>query len=141
MRNQSKVKLGCMVLLRLGLKGVKYFGKSRNFVCTLFYQMGIPIYVQISIIRIYSKVKLRQAFSLGLGLKVIKIAWNVVKVGVHACLSNGQPNLSSSFNSQNLVKSETPSCGFVRVWLKGVENNSKHLNLRPNFNSKKFVKS
>ena len=55
--------------------------------------MGIEIYDQISIIRNYSKVKLRHAFSLGLGLKVVKIAWNVVKVGVHACLSNGHPNL------------------------------------------------
>ena len=24
------------------------------------------------------------------------------------------------------VKSETPSCGFVRVWIKGVENNFEH---------------
>ena len=32
-------------------------------------------------------------FSLGLGLKVVKIAWNVAKVGVHACLFNEHPNL------------------------------------------------
>ena len=82
-----------MVLLRLGLKGVKYFGTSQNLVCTLVYQMGIQIYDQISIIKNCSKVKLGHAFSLGLGLKVVKIAWNVVKVGVHACLSNGNPNL------------------------------------------------
>ena len=80
-----------MVLLRLGLRGVKYFGTSQNFVCMLVYQMGIQIYDQISIIRNRSKVKLRHAFSLGLGLKVVKIAWNVVKVGVHACLSNWHP--------------------------------------------------
>ena len=30
-------------------------------------------------------MKLHHACSLGLGLKVVKIAWNVVKVGVHAC--------------------------------------------------------
>ena len=82
-----------MVLLMLGLRGVKYFRTSQNFVCTLVYEMGIEIYDQISIIRNYSKVKLHHAFSLGLGLKVFKIAWNVVKIGVHACLSNGHPNL------------------------------------------------
>ena len=77
----------------LGLKGVKYFGTSQNYACTLVYQMGIEIYDQISIIRNYSKVKLRHAFSLGLGLKVVKVSWNVAKVVVHACLSNGHPNL------------------------------------------------
>ena len=82
-----------MVLLRLGLKGVKYFGTSRNFACTLVYQMGIKIYDQISIMLNCSKVKLHHAFSLGLGLKVVKIDWNVAKLGVHACLSNGHPNL------------------------------------------------
>ena len=93
-----------MVLLRLGLKGVKYFGTYQmgtltggeifleRLACTLVYQMGIQIYDQISIIRICSKVKLRHALSLGLGLKVVKIAWDIVKVGVHACLSNGHPN-------------------------------------------------
>ena len=43
--------------------------------------MDIQIYDQISIIRNCSKVKLCHAFSLGLGLKVVKIAWNVAKVG------------------------------------------------------------
>ena len=79
--------------MKFGLKGVKYFGMSQNFTCTLVYQMGIEIYDQISIIRNYSKVKLCHAFSLGLGLKAVKIAWNVAKVGVHAYLSNGHPNL------------------------------------------------
>ena len=69
-----------MVLLRLGLKGVKMIS-------------DIQIYDQISIIRNCSKVKLRHAFLLGLGLKVVKIAGNVAKVGVHAYLSNGHPNL------------------------------------------------
>ena len=82
-----------MVLLRLGLKGVKYFGTSQNCMCTLVYQMGIQIYDEISIIRNCLKVKLRHAFSLGLGLKVVNIAWNVAKVGVHACLCNGNPNI------------------------------------------------
>ena len=82
-----------MVFPKLGFKGVKYFGKSQNFACILFYQMGIRIYDQISIMRIYAKVKLRQVFSLGLGLKVVKIDWDVAKVGVHACLSNGHLDL------------------------------------------------
>ena len=79
--------------IEVGIKGVKYFGTSQNIACTLVYQMGIQIYDQISIIRNYSKVILHHEFSLGLGLKVVKIAWNVAKVGVHACLSNGHPNL------------------------------------------------
>ena len=52
-----------MVLLRLGLKGVKYFGASQNLACTLVYQMDIQIYDQTLIIRNCSKVKLRHAFS------------------------------------------------------------------------------
>ena len=55
------------------IKGVKYFGTSQNFMCTLVYQMGIQIYDQISIMRNCSKLKLH-VFSLGLGLKVVKIA-------------------------------------------------------------------
>ena len=89
-----------MVLLRLGLKGLKYFVTSRNSACTLLYQMGIQIYDQILIIRNCSKVKLRHAFSLGLGLKVVKITGNVAKVGVHACLSNGHPNILSTIKSE-----------------------------------------
>ena len=46
----------------VGIKGVKYFGTSQNFVCTLVYQMGIQIYDQISTIQNCSKVKLRHAF-------------------------------------------------------------------------------
>ena len=82
-----------MVFAEVRIKGVKYFGTSRNFTFTLVYQMGIEIYDQISIIRNYSKVKLCHAFSLGLGLKVVKIAWDAAKVGVHACLLNEHPNL------------------------------------------------
>ena len=87
------MKLRCAVLLRLGLKGVKYFGMSQKFACTLVDQIGIQIYDQIEILRNCSKGKLRRALSTGLGLKGVKIAWNVVKVGVHACLSNMHPNI------------------------------------------------
>ena len=89
--NSEKVGVHCETLLYgfadVGIKVVKYFGTSRNFVCMLVYQMGIQIYDQISIIRNYSKVKI------GLGLKMVKLAWNMAKVGIHACLSNGHPNL------------------------------------------------
>ena len=64
--------------------------------------------------------------SLGLGLKEVKIAHNVAKFSVNACLYNGHQNLLSSFNSEKLVKSETPSWGFVRVWLNGAGNSSEH---------------
>ena len=87
--------------------------------------MGIQIYDQISILRNCSKVKRCCMVSLGLGLKEVKIAQNIAKVSVNACLSNGHPNILSSFNSEKLVKRETPSCGFVRVWLKGAENSSE----------------
>ena len=77
--------------------------------------MGIQIHDQISIPRNCSKPKLCCTVSIGLGLKEVKIAHNVGKVSVNACLSNGHPNLLSSFNSEKLVKSEPPSCGFDRV--------------------------
>ena len=86
--------------------------------------MGIQTYDQISILRKCSIVKLCCTISLGLGLKEVKIAQNVAKGRVNACLSNGHPNLLSSFNSEKLVKSETPSCGFVTIWLKGAKNSS-----------------
>ena len=89
--------------------------------------MDIQIYEQISILRNCSKVKLCRVVSIGLGSKGVKIiAQNVAKFGVHDCLSNGHPNLRSSFHSKKYAKSETPSYSFVRVWLKGAENNSEH---------------
>jgi len=69
-------------------------------------------------------VKLHHAVSLWLGLNGVKIAQNITKVGLHACLSNGHPNLWSNFNSVKLVKSETPSCGFSRVGFKRGQNSS-----------------
>ena len=126
---------------------------SQKFACTLVDQIGIQIYDQIWILRTCSKGKLRQTVSIGLGLKGIKIAWNVAKVGVHACLSNMHPNIWSGLNSKNLVKAETASCSFVRVCLKDGENSSQHreswrallfskcgLNLWLNSNFEKLVK-
>ena len=45
---------------------------------------------------------------------------------MHACLCNMHPNILSGLNSKNLVKAETASCSFVRVWLKDGENSSQH---------------
>ena len=65
----------------------------------------------------------------GLGVKGVKIAWNVVKVGMHACLSNMHPNIWSGSNSKNLVKAETTSCSFVGVWLKDGDMAKTALNI------------
>ena len=55
-----------------------------------------------------------------------KIAMNITKFGMHSYLTNGHLNLRSNFNSDKLVKSETSSCTFAKVGLKGTENSSKH---------------
>ena len=48
-----------------------------------------------------------------------------MKVGVNSYIQNAHLNQWSNFNSKNLVKSETPSCGFAKVWVKEDENRSK----------------
>ena len=53
---------------------------------------------------------------------MIKIAPNIVKVGVHFYIPNAQINLRSNFNSEKLVKSETSLCSFVKLRPKGGEN-------------------
>ena len=55
------------------------------------------------------------------GIQGGEIAWNVVKVGVHSCLSNGNSNFFSNINSKKSLKIETPSYGFDRVGIKGVK--------------------
>ena len=100
-----------------------------------------------------SKGKLRHEVSTGFGLMGVKIAWNVEKVGVHACLNNMHPNIWSGLDSKNLVKAETASCSFVKVWLKDGEKAlnivkvgmhscfpNVDLNLWINFNFEKLVK-
>ena len=54
------------------------------------------------------------------------IALNIVKVGVHSFLPTAQKNLRSNFNSEKLVKSETPSCGFTKVGVKVGEDSLEH---------------
>ena len=67
------------------------------------------------------------------GLEGVQIARTIAKVSVHVFMSNGHPNLLSNFNSENLVKIETPSFDFTKVWLKGGENGSKKLEINPTF--------
>ena len=57
------------------------------------------------------------------------------------------PNIWSVLNCKNLVKAETASCSFVRVWLKDGENSSEHreswhalLFSKCEFKSEKLVK-
>ena len=109
------MKLCHAISLSFFLKGVEIVHDITNLVCMLVYQMGIQIYDQISIPRNCSQVKLRCTVLLALTLNEVKIAWNIVKVGVHACLSNGHSNLSSSFLFEKLFKSESPPCDFPGV--------------------------
>ena len=70
-------------------------------------------------------MKLRCAVFLRLGLKGVKIFWNVSKVCMHSCWSNWHPNLWSNLNSKTLLERETPSCGLIRVAPKGDQNSLK----------------
>ena len=93
----------------------------QNLACMLVYQLGIQIYDQISILGIWSKVKLHHAVSLRFGLKEGNRALNITKFARHSYLPNGHLNLWSYFNSKKLVKRETLSCDFAKVALKGSE--------------------
>ena len=53
---------------------------------------------------------------------MVKIALNIVKVGMHSYFPNGDSNLWLNFNFEKLVKRETSLCGFAKVGLKGGEN-------------------
>ena len=70
-------------------------------------------------------MKLCCAVLLRLGLKGVKVFWNVSKVCMHGCWSNWHPNLWSNLNSKKLLGRETPSCGFNRVGPKGGQNSLK----------------
>ena len=105
--------------------------------CMLVYPMGIQIYDQVSIPRSWSKAKLHHAVLLGFGLNTLKIALNIMKVGVHFHLSNPHPNLGSNFDSEELVRSETLSCIFAGVGLKGSPNS---LELCKSCHARLFIK-
>ena len=66
-------------------------------------------------------MKLRHGVSTGLGLKGVKIAQNVVKAGVHTCLSNVHLILKLNFNSKKLVKIKLRRAFFLGLVLKGVK--------------------
>ena len=49
-----------------------------------------------------------------------------MKVVLHYYLPNANINLRSNFNSEKLVKSETPLYGFAKAGLKGGQNSLEH---------------
>ena len=53
---------------------------------------------------------------------MVKIALNIVKVGMHSYFPNEDLNLWLNFNFEKLVKREASLCGFANVGLKGGEN-------------------
>ena len=87
------MKLRHAVSIGMGLKGVKI---ARNVakvsvhacLCNMH-----PNYDQVSILRIWSKLRLYLTFLLGFGLKMPKIALNIVKVGMHSYFPNVDLNL------------------------------------------------
>ena len=126
---------------------------SQKFASTIVDQIDIEIYDQIWILRNCSKGKLRRAVSTRLGLKGVKIAWNVAKVGMHAYLSNMHPNIWSGLNSKNLAKLRLHHAVFLAFGLKmakialNIVKVGMHsyfpnadLNLWLNFNFEKLVK-
>ena len=120
------MKLRCVVLLVLALKGVKIF-RNVSKVCMHTCWSNWHPYLWSNLNS--KKLLERESPSCGfnrVGIKGVKIAWNVAKVGVHVCLSNIDPNIWSGLNSKYLVKAETASYNFVRVWLKEGENSSQH---------------
>ena len=63
-----------------------------------------------------------------------------MKVSMHSYLPNAQIKLQSNFNSEKLVKSETPSFDSTKVWLKGGENGSEKLETNATFLGLGFTK-
>ena len=59
---------------------------------------------------------------LGFGLKMAKIALNIVKVGMHSSFPNAGLNLLLNFNFEKLLKRETSLCSFAKVGRKRGEN-------------------
>ena len=67
-------------------------------------------------------LRLHHAVLLGFGLKMAKIALNIVKFAMHYDFPNADLNLWLNFNFEKLVKRETSFCGFAKVGHKGGEN-------------------
>ena len=67
-------------------------------------------------------LRLHHTVLLGFGLKMEKIALNIVKVGKHSYFPSADLNLCLNFNFEKLVKRETSLCGFAKLGLKRGEN-------------------
>ena len=78
-----------------------------NFHARLFIQWDSKSMIKFQFWEVGQKWKSIVQFFLGFGLKEVKIALNMGKVCVHACLPNGNLNLWLNFNFEKLVKSET----------------------------------
>ena len=96
-------------------------------------------------------MRLHHVVLLGFGLKMAKIALDIVKVGINSYFPNADLNLWLNFNFEKFVKRETSFCGLVKVWLKGGKNiwnvskvcmhacwSNCHPNLWSNLNSEKL---
>ena len=81
-----------MVSTELGLKGVKI---ARNVVKVGVHACisCIQTYDQVSILRIWSKLRLHRAVLLGFDLRMPKIALNIVKVGTNSYFPNARLNI------------------------------------------------
>ena len=78
---------------RVGIKGFKTDPNVVKVGVQACYPTRIQIYDQISIMKIWSNVKLYHAGLLGFGLKEVKIAPNFVKLSMHSHIPNGNLNL------------------------------------------------
>ena len=90
-------------------------------------------------------MRLHHAVLLGFGLKMAKIALNIVKVGTHSYFPNADLNLRLNFNFEKLIKRETSLCGFAKVGIKGGEDilkrlKSSHAYLSIKWASKSMIK-
>ena len=77
----------------------------------LVYPICIQTYDQVSILRIWSKLRLHPVVLLGFGLKELKITMNILqiaqnplKVCMHGYLSKGYLNSLSNFNYKKAKK-------------------------------------
>ena len=70
----------------------------------------------------WSKLRLHHAVLLGFGLKMSKIALNIVKVGMHSYFPNADLHRLLNFNFEKLLKREASLCCFAKVGFKGGGN-------------------
>ena len=108
---------------KVRLKGGQNSLKRReSWKACLSIQYASKHMIMFQILSIWSKWRLHDAFLLGFGLKMAKIALNIVKLGMHSYFPNADLNLWLNFNFEKLVKRETSLCSITKVVLKGGEN-------------------